>query len=195
MTSRPLHRRLRRWPPYRPHHLGQVSAARDSIPASRVDTVSPATPVPRPRISVAPILSVPPRIANIHAPLATLLEVKLTQSAPASVPVMPVPLHRAQPEYPQREKAQGITGKVELQFRIADDGRVSDIRVLHSTSAVAFEQAAIAALKQWRFAAPSEAGQSYTQSFAFAQEADGRACRERTGSHICRHTGSDEPLE
>jgi hypothetical protein len=56
-----------------------------------------------------------------------------------------------------------------------------------------FEQAAIAALRQWRFAAPSSPDAvRYNRSFAFTRGASpAEPCREVTGSHICRGPETD----
>jgi hypothetical protein len=57
-----------------------------------------------------------------------------------------------------------------------------------------FDAVAIAALQKWRFAAGSGASR-FTQTFSFTLGAPSTAtdaCREVTGSHICRHTAAGE---
>jgi protein TonB len=101
-----------------------------------------------------------------------------------------------QPEYPLHEKLSGVTGKVELQFAIDGDGSVHEISVLESTPDHVFDRVAVAALKQWRFGAPGDLAQRYTQTFAFALGGHAPAtesCHEITGSHICRHVAGEDP--
>jgi TonB family protein len=152
----------------------------------------PVTPVARPHITVA--LSLPPaapRPRDISAPLAAL---PALAAASVAVADMPVVLRRVQPAYPRREKLRGITGNVELQFAIQSDGSVGDVSVLQSSPEKVFDRVAIAALLQWRFAAPATAGSRYTQNFAFALGAAPAAaenCHEVIGSHICRYMMAD----
>jgi TonB family protein len=54
------------------------------------------------------------------------------------------------PSYPRSERRLRHTGKVLLYGRIADDGRVSDVRVLQSSGYSELDQCAVAALKLWR---------------------------------------------
>jgi TonB family protein len=189
--------------------------AADSAP-TRADTATRATPaapagepeipiipVARPKITVAAAVPVAPHAVDIRERIAAIPALA-SPAFPATTvePAlqMPIPLHRVQPEYPLHEKLSGITGKVELQFAIDSDGSVRDISVLESTPDHVFDRVAVAALRQWRFGAPSDPAQHYTQSFAFALGGHAPAtegCHEVTGSHICRHvaTGEDAGIE
>src|SRR5260370_18696160 len=81
--------------------------------------------------------------------------------------------------YPQDALLSGTTGKVDLDFHIDGDGRVRDVRVLRAQPAGVFEQAALAALRQWRFAATgAETDTRYLRSFAFAHEPARESCHE-----------------
>jgi bla regulator protein BlaR1 len=188
--------------------------APDSIAQAPADLA--IVPLPRPHIGVASVAVVPARISDLHPRLAEMpalpepsavaepeaAEPAKTVAAPSITPsavaaaLMPVALQRVQPGYPQREKIRGVTGKVELQFSIAADGSVDDVKVVHSEPENVFDRTSIAALKQWRFAAPASPGQHFTQTFAFTRgSATGGSdtCREIIGSHICRRlAGGDE---
>lgn len=138
--------------------------------------------------SVAETVSSPPTSVDT----SIVAEQRTTDSAlPIAAPADtastgPVPERVVQPQYPTEALKARVTGKVDLDFRIAADGSVRDIRVLHSQPSGVFEQASIAALKQWHFA---DGGNTvrYQRSFAFTR-ADNvmETCREVTGSHICR---------
>jgi protein TonB len=58
---------------------------------------------------------------------------------------------RVEPEYPQRAKHQGIEGWVELEFTISPAGTVKNPRVIHAQPASVFDQAALSAVRRWRY--------------------------------------------
>lgn len=129
--------------------------------------------------------AVPAQAEAAPVPAPAVVADKAPPVAAATAP-SPRALRVVQPTYPLDALRNGVAGKVELEFQVDGDGRVRDIHVLAAQPAGTFEQAAIAALRQWRFAA-SAAGARYTRGFAFTR--GGMAaenCREVTGSHICR---------
>jgi TonB family protein len=58
-------------------------------------------------------------------------------------------LHRVEPEYPEAARQQQMQGPVVLDVRIGRDGSVQDVNVVSGQRVLA--DAAIAAVKQWRF--------------------------------------------
>jgi TonB family protein len=66
--------------------------------------------------------------------------------------VQPVPVWEVFPEYPERERKQGVRGLIELDVRIDGRGRVDSVRVASNASGnAALENAAIRAARQSRF--------------------------------------------
>lgn len=63
----------------------------------------------------------------------------------------PQPVFRPHPEYPERALRFKREGMVELEFTIAIDGSVRDIRVVLSEPEGVFDRAAIKALRKWRY--------------------------------------------
>jgi protein TonB len=61
----------------------------------------------------------------------------------------PAKLHHVAPIYPPVALAAGRQGTVELEAVIGEDGRVRDVRVVRSVALL--DQAAVAAVRQWRF--------------------------------------------
>jgi len=61
-----------------------------------------------------------------------------------------------EPEYPEEARQQRIQGAVALDVRIGRDGAVQDVKVVSGHRLLA--DAAIAAVKQWRFKPRMEAG-------------------------------------
>ena len=58
-------------------------------------------------------------------------------------------IHSVQPEYPDVAREAGIQGSVRLEVYVAEDGAVSDARVLAGERILA--DAALAAVRQWRY--------------------------------------------
>jgi protein TonB len=58
-------------------------------------------------------------------------------------------IHRVQPDYPPIARAARISGRVELRAIIGTDGSVRQIEVLSGNAL--FVQAALAAVRQWRY--------------------------------------------
>jgi TonB family protein len=58
-------------------------------------------------------------------------------------------LHRVEPEYPEEARQQRIQGAVVLNVRIGRDGAIQDVKLVSGQAVLA--NAAIAAVKQWRF--------------------------------------------
>jgi len=58
-------------------------------------------------------------------------------------------VHRVEPVYPEEARKQGIQGAVVLEVHIGRDGAIQDVKVI--SGQVLLANAAIAAVKQWRF--------------------------------------------
>jgi TonB family protein len=84
------------------------------------------------------------------------------------VEVSEEPTHRVEPEYPESARQQGIQGPVVLDVRIGRDGAVQDVKVLSGPRVLA--DAAIAAVKRWKFQPQSVDGQTrVTLNFKMTQ--------------------------
>ena len=55
------------------------------------------------------------------------------------------------PEYPAGARERGLSGWVELEFTVNPDGGVSDVNVTAAEPTGVFEQAAMSAVRRWRF--------------------------------------------
>ena len=67
------------------------------------------------------------------------------------------------PQYPLAARARGIEGWVDLQFLVGTDGTVSDVAVVGAQPAGVFEQAALEALRHWRYQPVLRDGQPVSQ--------------------------------
>jgi TonB family protein len=71
--------------------------------------------------------------------------------------VQPRRISHVAPEYPASEKASRVQGLVVVAMRIDTEGRVREARIERSLGA-AFDEAALAAVRQWRFEPARRAG-------------------------------------
>jgi len=92
--------------------------------------------------------------------------------APPPLPAEPVPLVRIPPRYPRRALMRRVEGSVVVQFTIDPDGGVSDPKVVKAEPKGYFEQAALRAIRGWRFQPQLENGVAVarpaTQTIRFA---------------------------
>ena len=118
---------------------------------SRPAEAAPAAPSPEPAAA--------PPVARAPAPLATITSsVDLTYYSTREVDVPPRALREVVPEYPYAADRQRQSGKVRLQLKLEADGRVSDIEVVSATPSDLFEESAVKAFRNVRFAPAQKNG-------------------------------------
>jgi protein TonB len=71
--------------------------------------------------------------------------------------------HYVAPQFPDLARTRGIDGWVDLQFAIGTDGAVSDVAVVGAQPAGIFEQAALDAVRHWRYQPVTQAGHPVRQ--------------------------------
>ncbi len=74
-----------------------------------------------------------------------------------------VPLVRIEPEYPPRAKQRGIEGYVDLEFTIGPSGNVQDPKVIGANPIAVFDQAALRAVRRWRYNPKLEEGKAVSR--------------------------------
>lgn len=178
--------------------------------------------VARPRFAMPTTMATEP-LPPIDAPPATLSPASLRVSdltpvrqaslrmtgsiAPtvALATAMPTPIRIRQPIYPRNALLRGIEGQVVVEFGLAADGSVQDMRVIRAEPAGVFDQSAIQAMRSWKYALPAgmPGRARYRQTMAFMMNAATAAsgssgvytgdeihakadCEIVTGTHICR---------
>lgn len=117
-------------------------------------------------------------------PVAHTMEVTVAFRAPTvyqngEVHVQPKPVKRESPIYPYTLRRMGVPGRVELAFTVTVEGRVADAFVIKS-SHPAFEEAALNAVREWRFAPAVKDGRPVAMKTALLLEfeVDGRSVQE-----------------
>ena len=71
----------------------------------------------------------------------------------------PKPQRTVAPTYPSRARKKGTTGEVRLSLLVGVDGKVRDVRVLSSEPVGVFDDAAIAAVRQWTYSPATYEGE------------------------------------
>lgn len=69
----------------------------------------------------------------------------------SKVDAKPVALFRTQPVYPAKAQGEQLTGRVSFRFLVDRDGMVKDVEIASAQPPGIFDDATIAAVKQWRF--------------------------------------------
>ncbi len=70
------------------------------------------------------------------------------------------PIARIPPVYPLEARRKKIEGWVRVEMAVREDGSVADVKVKGAEPAGVFEQAAVAAVSQWKFRPATENGQA-----------------------------------
>jgi protein TonB len=118
----------------------------------------PAEPVPASAESQpAPVLA--PQGDTRPTPELTMTSsVDLTYYGARDLDVQPHALHKIEPDYPAEADRQRLSGKVRLQLKLEADGRISDLEVISATPPGLFEDSAIKAFRDARFAPAQKNG-------------------------------------
>ena len=100
-----------------------------------------------------------PSVTSTKTPSKTGTGVAPNKAASSGV----VPLVRVKPAYPARAASRHIEGWVKIEFTVSAAGTVSNARVIGASPPGIFDEAALAAIKQWKFKPKIEAGAAVVQ--------------------------------
>ncbi|MHB1403400.1 MAG: energy transducer TonB [Thiobacillus sp.] len=118
-------------------------------PAAEAPPAAPADPLP------APVAASP----SAPAPVATITSsVDLTFYTARDLDVQPRALREIVPDYPSDADRRRLSGKVRLQLELEADGRVSDIGIVSASPPGIFDESAIKAFREARFAPAQKGG-------------------------------------
>ncbi len=137
------------------------SETAEALPVAEPES-SPASPSEPPAVS-APVEPVAPAAAPpaapVSVPAATVTSaVDLTYYSARDLDVHPRALREIVPEYPAEADRQRLSGTVRLQLKLEADGRVSDIEVVNASPPGRFEDSALKAFRDARFAPAQKNG-------------------------------------
>lgn len=136
------------------------SETAEALPVAEPMAPSPAEPAPpaepNPATSPRAAVSEPPAAP---APGATITSsVDLTYYSARDLDVQPRALREIVPDYPEGADRQRLSGKVRLQLQLEADGRISDIEVVSASPPGVFDNSAIRAFGDARFAPAQKDG-------------------------------------
>ncbi len=126
-----------------------LKKAPDSLP--RPGFTPTASTVSRLRSGVSGSLFAPPDAQSL---LSSLEAPGLTGKSGSNSPTInpdALPLASLDPDYPRQAVNQDQSGWVKLRFTVTEQGTVDDIRVIEAKPKGVFEQAAIRAVREYRF--------------------------------------------
>ena len=118
--------------------------------AEPIPVESPA-PAPKPEILTPPAPPVPattPPTQN-NTPASSNTQPPTTANVSSSSSV--IPLFRVPPEYPSSATRHHIEGWVKIEFTVKTDGTVDNAVVISAEPEDIFNEAALAAIKKWKF--------------------------------------------
>jgi len=119
------------------------------------DAPLPMAPTVPAAAKTAPALS--PEAAPVPAAALTS-SVDLTYYNARDLDVQPHALRVIRPDYPAEADRQRVSGTLRLQLKLEADGRVSDIEIVSATPPGVFEDSAIKAFRDARFAPAQKNG-------------------------------------
>ncbi|MGY0798666.1 energy transducer TonB [Lysobacter sp. A286] len=117
----------------------------------------PATQAPAittPRRSIAVLIA-----ATLSLALLTACSPDTTVQIPKVMPTQPLAVDTPPPTYPPELACADVGGEVGLIMQITADGRISDVRVENGSGHAALDEAAVAAVKAWRFEPATSRGE------------------------------------
>jgi TonB family protein len=111
-------------------------------------------------------------IAQAEADLSAVREASATQSIVSAASLTRT--RTVNPVYPDAARKRGVEGWVELAFTVTPTGNVTDVEVRNASPANVFDDAAVRAIRQWRFQPVERNGEKIAQRamvrLKFAQE-------------------------
>ena len=132
----------------------------ETLPVAEPPAPPPAEPEPSaaeapPATPADPIAALP----AAPAPVATITSsVDLTFYTARDLDVQPRALREIVPDYPSDADRRRLSGKVRLQLKLEADGRVSDIGIVSASPPGVFDESAIKAFREARFAPAQKNG-------------------------------------
>jgi len=114
----------------------------------------------------ASVAAAPPESAPVAAAVETapVTDATPAKSGPTVVSASTLKRIRAsEPEFPARALLKGVSGWVEMEFTVKTDGWLRDVQVRQAEPAGVFDNAALEAMRHWRFAPVLKDGKAVEQ--------------------------------
>ncbi|MFQ5543210.1 MAG: energy transducer TonB [Nitrospiria bacterium] len=114
------------------------------------DFVADPPPPPPPTVKAVPVQESIEEVVEVQ-PEPETIEAPVEAPVAVEIEVDVAPLFRIPPTYPRRAIRAKIEGVVTVQFTITIDGSVQDPVVVRSNPEEIFDQAALRAIRKWKF--------------------------------------------
>ncbi|NCD34409.1 MAG: energy transducer TonB [Spartobacteria bacterium] len=131
------------------------------IPNQNPIATAPSVTVPL-NITIQPLPLSPPASSQLAMPVYDFSGLDAPEQVLFEldeVDAPPIPIKRAPPVYPTRERMRHIEGHVRVEFTVSAAGRVTDISVTDAKPAGTFEKAATDTIQHWTFQPAQKNGQ------------------------------------
>ena len=179
--------------------IWKLSPASDIVTPPRIvgmlvsDQPAPVTEIAKPaapKVPPKPVAPTPAKTVTQKPLPATPVSERAITAAPPAAPAQPAPapqaaggpvslprtdathLNNPKPVYPAASRRLGEQGRVLLSVYILPDGSVSEIKLKQSSGHPRLDQAALDAVKRWRYVPAKRGGEPipywYVQPIAFA---------------------------
>ncbi|MBT9568156.1 MAG: TonB family protein [Thiobacillus sp.] len=136
------------------------SKTAEALPVAKPAALPPAEPA-LPAVAAQQPPASAPAAPSPAAPMpaATMTSaVDLTYYSARDLDIQPRALRKIEPDYPEEADREQLSGKVVLQLKLEADGRVSDVDVVSAAPPGSFEDSAVKAFREARFAPAQKNG-------------------------------------
>jgi TonB family protein len=138
------------------HRVAAITSAVTPVAEAANASITSREPAAPPATLIAPL----PVTPVVPVPVAPALAISSAAAADAAIHMVPFSSLKVRryvdPDYPRTSAGQRVAGWVDVSFGIDAVGRTTAMQVTDAEPAGMFEDAALAAVKRWRFA-PVEA--------------------------------------
>ena len=69
-------------------------------------------------------------------------------------------LSKVEPDYPDDARQEGVAGTVGVKIEVLENGRTGEVRIVRSSGRSSLDEAALQAVRRWRFVPAEEDGQA-----------------------------------
>jgi periplasmic protein TonB len=145
--------------------LAQLKAEQDAAAKAAAVAARPATPVAAAPERPTPVVT--PAVPAAERPVASTPVPVVERPTPApAVRTALVAISTPEPAYPPEALRAGISGEVEVEFSVARDGTVSDVRIVKANPRGTFDRGVQATVRKWRYQ-PMDQERSVRRTFSF----------------------------
>ena len=139
-----------------PQPVAALPTRPQAVPADPVPAAIRAEPGPAAPVPAIPLIAPRPVAPALLAQVAPAIALGMTAAADTNVDVVPFSSlkvrHYVEPDYPRNRQGVRVAGWVDVRFGVDEAGRTTELQVTAAEPAGLFEDAALSAVRRWRFA-------------------------------------------